>query len=177
MASAESVTRQDWVDLALETLRKEGHAGLRAVPLAEKLGVTRGSFYWHFKDVGDLHDAVLQMWKETATDDLIARSSGEGDPRERLRRLIVRVFSAPPNLERAVQAWAVDDPRAAKAAAAVNENRLEHLNRLFLETGLSKSTARARASLMYWTFLGRLQTPDLPGGAERVRELCALFDC
>jgi AcrR family transcriptional regulator len=175
MAHASSISREDWLKAALAALRAEGHAGLRAAPLAEKLGVTRGSFYWHFEDVAALHDAVLQHWKETATDGLIALTSGKGAPAQRLRELATRAFSAPPELERAIQAWSLDDARAAKAVDAVNERRLQHLAMLLLQMGLSKPAARARASIIYWTLLGRNQAPNFPGGGERMRQLCEML--
>jgi AcrR family transcriptional regulator len=175
MAHADSMTREDWIHAALGALRVEGHSGLRAAPLAAKLGVTRGSFYWHFEDVGALHDVVLQRWKETATDGPIALTSGKGAAQQRLRDLVIRAFSAPPETERAVQSWAREDPRAAKAVDAVNERRLQHLNTLLLEMGLSKAAARARASIIYWALLGRIQAPHLPGGPERVRQFCELL--
>jgi AcrR family transcriptional regulator len=177
MAGADSITREDWVNVALAALRAEGHAGLRAVPLAERLGVTRGSFYWHFEDVGALHDAVLKRWEELATDEPIVLTGGKGAPEKRLRDLILHAFSVSPDLERAVQAWAREDRRARKAVDAVNARRLQHLNALLLEMGLSKAAARARGSILYWALLGRLQAPDFPGGAERARQLCELLGC
>ena len=175
MAHADSVTRKGWLKAAMAALRTEGHSALRAVPLAEKLGVTRGSFYWHFKDVAALHDSVLQVWKETATDGPIALTSAKGTPKKRLRELVMHAFSAPPELERAIQAWAQEDARVAKAVNAVNERRLQHLNMLLVEMGLGKAAARARASIIYWALLGRIQAPDFPGGDERVRQLCELL--
>lgn len=169
------MTRDDWLDAALAVLRQSGHTGLRAEPMARRLGVTRGSFYWHFADVGAFHDAVLGRWSETATDDLIARTLVAPSPRAGLAELIARAFSVSPALERAVQAWALDDPRAAATVDAINRRRTAHLAVLFRQIGLSEREATARASLLYWAFLGRVQTPDLPGGDDRLRALEALM--
>ena len=56
---------QDWIDFALKTLAREGFQALKADVLARKLGVSRGSFYWHFKDLGTFHQCVIDGWKQT----------------------------------------------------------------------------------------------------------------
>src|SRR5262247_806299 len=54
----ERLTAQDWIDFALTTLAQEGFDALKADVLARKLGISRGSFYWHFSDLGTFHARV-----------------------------------------------------------------------------------------------------------------------
>src|SRR5262245_64881043 len=63
---------KDWIDFALKTLAREGFHALKADVLARKLGVSRGSFYWHFTDIDDLHARVIEHWRQIATEAVIA---------------------------------------------------------------------------------------------------------
>ena len=96
------LSRQDWIDEALMCLASRGHAELRADKLAKRLGVSRGSFYWHFTDVPCFEKAVLDHWEVVTTDrsyeDAI-RAAGK-DPTRPLQFLIERGFRAPDALER-----------------------------------------------------------------------------
>src|SRR5215204_662530 len=69
---ADQLSAQDWVDLGLKTLAKSGFTALKAEPLAKAMGVSRGSFYWHFADIGAFHAAILTRWREVATERIIA---------------------------------------------------------------------------------------------------------
>ena len=69
---ADQLSAQDWVDLGLKTLAKSGFTALKAEPLAKAMGVSRGSFYWHFADIGAFHAAILARWREVATEQIIA---------------------------------------------------------------------------------------------------------
>ena len=64
--------RQDWVDAALEAIADGGLAAVAVVPLAERLGATKGSFYWHFPSREALIEAALAAWEQTTTSAVIA---------------------------------------------------------------------------------------------------------
>ncbi|MFX8079173.1 TetR/AcrR family transcriptional regulator, partial [Acinetobacter baumannii] len=68
----EQLSAQDWVDLGLKALAKSGFTALKAEPLARAMGVSRGSFYWHFADIGAYHTAVLARWRDIAAEQIIA---------------------------------------------------------------------------------------------------------
>src|SRR5438477_7765626 len=92
--SAVSETRlsaQDWETAALEALADGGVAGVAVEPLARRLGVTKGSFYWHYADREALLAAALSRWEKSHTESIIAALADVRDPRERLVRLIGRV--------------------------------------------------------------------------------------
>src|SRR5579859_5070722 len=78
----------DWIEQGLRALATGGPDAVRIEPLAQALGVTKGSFYWHFADRRALLEAMLDTWERTSVEDVIARvERGGGDGRTRLRRL------------------------------------------------------------------------------------------
>src|SRR5262249_7654712 len=90
--SARRLTRDAWVRAALEAIAEGGLAAVSVVPLAERLGVTKGSFYWRFPSREALVEAALADWEESHTAGVIAEIEGAStDPLEQLRLLIKRV--------------------------------------------------------------------------------------
>ena len=65
--SDQRLSRQDWLENALATLSEKGQAGLSIQDLSVALGVSRGSFYWHFEDRDDFVHALLEHWYEEYT--------------------------------------------------------------------------------------------------------------
>jgi AcrR family transcriptional regulator len=128
--------------------------------------VSRGSFYWHFKDLSVFHELLLRNWVENAVKRplVAAGRRGSGSAEKSLDALIDMAFTAAPALERAVHAWAAVDHRAAKAVADVNMLRIEHLRRMLEAVGFDARAAEIRATAIYWAFLGRYAEPGLPGG-------------
>src|ERR1700710_340638 len=79
----EQLSTMDWLDQGLKSLATRGFAALRAEPLAKAMGVSRGSFYWHFADIGTFHAAILRHWRDVAAEQVIAgleASADEADP-------------------------------------------------------------------------------------------------
>src|SRR5215204_6850233 len=115
---ADQLSAQDWVDLGLKTLAKSGFTALKAEPLAKAMGVSRGSFYWHFADIGAFHAAILKHWREVAAEQVIAGlESTEDNP---LSLLLRGAFGSKQALERAVRSWATVDPKARSAVQAID---------------------------------------------------------
>ena len=150
-----SLTPERWVDAATEVLVNHGIDSVRVDTLARGLQVTRGSFYWHFRDRDDLLRAVLQAWRAGATEQLTQRLQGaRDDPREQLRDLISlpfrgRAAARAARIELAIRAWA---RREAMARAFVDEAdaaRIGHIAQVFSSLGFSITEARARAFLLY----------------------------
>src|SRR5581483_5210006 len=100
---SDQLSAQDWIDAGLKALAKSGFAALKAEPLAKSLGVSRGSFYWHFADIGAFHAAVLKAWREVAAEAIIAHVEAASDGDNALAVLLRRVFSEKLVLERAVR--------------------------------------------------------------------------
>jgi len=150
----DQLSAKDWLDQGLRTLASSGFTALKAEPLAKAMGVSRGSFYWHFADIGAFHAAILKHWRDVAAEQIIANLeavSGNADP---LQLLLRRAFGTRLTLEKAVRTWASVDPLARSAVQAIDRRRLNYVERLFRANGLSPGMARARAQILYWAFLG-----------------------
>ena len=149
-----------WVDEAIDVLAKEGVSGLRVEVLAKRCGVTKGSFYWHFKDRQDLYDAMLQTWKEGRIRDIDKQSAiPAGNEGEQLEQ-IIDVYSANRNrkgiaIELAVRDWARRDAQASAVVEEVDSYRLESARKLFVATGLPDSEAKSRSLLLYAYVFGQ----------------------
>jgi AcrR family transcriptional regulator len=148
-----------WVDIAIDVLAREGVAGLRVEVLAKRCGVTKGSFYWHFKDRQALLDAVLERWREGRIRDIEKTTSVQpGQEREQLHYAI-EVYGASRNrkgmsIELAVRDWARHDARAAAVVESVDLYRLECTRRLFVSSGMSDAEAKSRSLLLYACVFG-----------------------
>jgi AcrR family transcriptional regulator len=151
---ADQLSAADWLDLGLRTLAKSGFTALKAEPLAKAMGVSRGSFYWHFADIGVYHAAVLKHWRAVAAEQVIADLETVAKDRDALPLLLRRAFSSTPALENAVRTWATVDPAARAAVQAIDQRRLGYIGALLRQSGLSADAARARAQILYWAFLG-----------------------
>lgn len=151
---ADQLSAQDWVDQGIRGLIKDGFVALKAEPLAKQLGVSRGSFYWHFKDIGAFHAAILAQWREVAAEQIIADVEQASKHHDPLPVLLRRVFRGKPALEIAVRAWAMRDPTVRAALHALDRRRLNYVASLFERSGLAPDPARDRAQIFYWAFLG-----------------------
>jgi AcrR family transcriptional regulator len=145
----------DWLDEGLRTLAKHGFTALKAEPLAKAMGVSRGSFYWHFADVGAFHVAILEHWRDVAVERIIADLEALSPHRNALPALLNRAFGGkPPALESAMRSWAAHDPMVRSAVQAVDRRRLGYIETLLRSSGLPPDVARARTQILYWAFLG-----------------------
>ncbi len=146
--------RAAWIKGALTVLAEDGPAGLRVEVLAKKLHVTKGSFYWHFKDRRDLIDAVLDEWKDGRIRDIRKQTAAHPGGELTALRHTIDVYSASRNrkglpIELAVREWARRDARAAEVVEEVDGERLACAARLFQARGLSAAEAAARSVLLY----------------------------
>lgn len=173
------LTMADWIEHGLKTLARRGPDALKVVPLSAALNVSRGSFYWHFRDIADFRSRLLDAWRERATDRVIAEIEARRGAPDRLESLLLRAFVPGRGLERAVRAWAGHDRDAAAAVAAVDETRLGYITRLLLEAGVARDKAAARATFLYWAYLGQTVASKPAGatlGAAALRDVAALFE-
>lgn len=148
----EQLSADDWIRQGIKALTGSGFTALKADPLAKAMGVSRGSFYWHFADLGAFHTAILKRWREIAAEEIIAGVEADSD--EPLKALLRRTFGARLDLERAVRNWAAFDPAAQAAVRAIDRRRLDYIEGLLQRRGFSATIGQARAQILYWTFLG-----------------------
>jgi len=161
------LSREDWVYAALEAIAEGGLAAVAVVPLAERLGATKGSFYWHFPSREALIEAALAAWEQTTTSAVIAEiDAASQDPRQQLRLLFKRVteLAARDRIELALLATA-DHPTVRPVLDRVTRRRIAFAAELFQRLGFPRADANRRALLAYSTYLGYAQlvhaTPQL----------------
>ena len=149
-----ALDREAWIKGAIAILAEHGAERLRVEVLAKRLGVTKGSFYWHFKDRRDLQDAVLEFWKEGRLRDI--RKQTQAEPGGEVAALLhtIEVYGSARNrkgisIEAAVRDWARRDAQAAAVVEEVDTERLTCACRLFLACGLTTEEAQARSVMLY----------------------------
>ena len=167
------LTREEWLAKALDVIAHERHGKLRVQKLVESLGVTRGSFYWHFKDREDFVHSLAEYWDRWSTDQVIeAVGRGGGDPKRRLRTLMEFVFKNQiGRYDNAVRAWAFQEPTVEGAIRRSDRNRLAFVRSLFQELGFAgdELETRVRAFVGY-IYLDHVSfAPE--GDTERLRLL------
>ncbi len=149
------LTRDDWVQAALLAIAEGGTAAVAVEPLAARLGATKGSFYWHFRDRRALIEAALATWERTATDEIIADLERIADPVERLRSGLRIAMELEEDEYPDVRLLpSVTDPLVAPVAARVQQKRLASLARCFREMGFPPAESRRRARLANSLYVG-----------------------
>ncbi len=167
------LTPEDWVRAATQVLVDHGIDHVRVDVLAGELAVTRGSFYWHFRDREDLLRRVLQAWREETTVQLTRRLSvARTDPRELLADVITLPFRGraalrAARIELAIRAWARRDPTAQQAVEEADAARIGYHESLFRALGFDADGAAHRAFLLYGYEVAESLMPRQGGGAAR----------
>jgi AcrR family transcriptional regulator len=155
---AEPLSPEAWVKAAQALIIREGVAAVAVEPLAQALGVTKGSFYWHFDNRNALIRAALEAWEQDQSADVVTRYGGIPDPRQRLRVLLFAAFEDVENgLFFAALALSGEDPRVAPFLRRATERRLAFGAEAFMALGLGLEEARQRALLAYAAYAGYFQ--------------------
>ena len=158
-APRSQLDRGNWIESAIDVLAREGIAGLRVEVVAKRCGVTKGSFYWHFKDRQDLLAAVLEHWREGRIRDIEKTTSFTPGMERSQLHYAIEVYGASRNrkgmsIELAVRDWARHDARAAAVVEAVDLYRLDCTRKLFVAAGMSDAEAKSRSLLLYACVFG-----------------------
>lgn len=153
MAKAPKLSKQDWVKAAFYTLSESGVTAVRVEVLAKRLGVTKGSFYWHFKNRQALLDELLEKWRSEQRVMKRVDVMG-GTAKEKLLNLLDSVPRDMPRdsagaTELAVRSWARNDVKAAQTVAKIDEQRIEWVKSYFMDLGYDAKVAESRAFLTY----------------------------
>lgn len=160
------VSRDDWTYAALAALARSGVSAVAVGPLARELGVTRGSFYWHFRDHEQLLVEALERWEREATSAYIERIAPIADPLERLETLFREALTGDEiaGLEPAIVAHATE-PAVAVVLTRVTTRRIDFLQECYAALGLDDTDARRHAVVAYAAYLGwielRRAAPDV----------------
>ena len=166
---AVSLGAEDWVEAANEALASGGVDAVRVEPLAEGLGVTKGSFYWHFADRGALLDAVLTSWERRATAAIIELVDARHEtPRARLKGLldVTQMPAAGARIEHAIRVWGARDAAIQRRLAKIDVTRERYVRELLVASGLEKTLAETRARILYLVLIGEFTWVSHGGAAS-----------
>jgi AcrR family transcriptional regulator len=158
--SSHRLSRNDWMRAALEILDERGIDGVKIVVIAERMGVTSGSFYWHFKNLRDLLDCLLQYWESELTDALVTRATAfTGEPGDRIQELMTQVVEEDAaKYDHAIWVWAKRDPAANEVFQRTLHKRFEFGRWMFRQLGFSEKQAFVRGRLMVAYLMGESAT-------------------
>ena len=166
---SQKLTPDDWIDAGLAALAREGFTALKADLIAKNLKVSRGSFYWHFADIAAFERAVMQRWRDVMAEAIIRDLDTIAPASARLSRLLHLAFAADPALEIAMRAWAASDARARALVRSVDNRRLTYLERMLRGAAGRADSAKPRAQILYWTYLGFVLSAKPVAGKARDR--------
>lgn len=168
-SEAPRLTRDDWLDAAFRAVVEGGFDKVRVLVIADTLGVTRGSFYWHFSDHADLVSALLARWREreTATAsrfDAVASPDAAADLEQVLEGALAHAGADLENMrfELALRGLGRRDPAVARMLADVDDLRMKLFEQKFRRLTGDASSAAELAALFYLAIVGSHQALSRP---------------
>jgi AcrR family transcriptional regulator len=152
------LTRDHWVSTARDALIKGGIHAVKIDLIANRLKITRGSFYWHFSDRADLLSALLELWHVQNTEpfEKIAHETAlaAADKYLRIVNLWVEEKDFDPAFDSAVRDWARASKKVASAVDAIDTLRMKLFEDVFREMGYPPQEAMVRARITYYHQVG-----------------------
>ena len=152
------VTREDWLNVAMDVLISDGVERVKVLALAERMGVSRSSFYWYFKSRQDLLDALLKTWEQTNTAGLVGQA---GATAKTVTAAVLNVWRCTANpalfntaLDFAVRDWARRSGPVRNLLDQSDARRVEALTQMFQRYEFPEVEAVARAKALYYMQLG-----------------------
>ena len=152
---AKRLQKDDWINCGLKSLEENGFNSLKVGPLSQMIGVSRGSFYWHFTDIAEFELQLMSAWKRRTTESVITELESDSSAQSRLIKLVSLAMSTDLNLDKAMRSWSMEDGRANEIVGQVDEQRIVYLESLLTEIGITKKDVALRARILYWSSVGR----------------------
>ena len=132
------LSREDWLEEGIKILSEFAQDKLRILYLCERLKVTRGSFYHHFKSIDDYISSLMKKWEEENTLELIRASDKGSDAVERMEILASRVGDSKQSVEASIRSWSFYKPLVKEHLNRVDQQRLAYLRGIFKDMGFDK---------------------------------------
>ncbi|UWQ25346.1 TetR/AcrR family transcriptional regulator [Leisingera aquaemixtae] len=152
------VTRNDWLNVAMDVLISDGVERVKVLALAERMQVSRSSFYWYFKSRQDLLDALLKTWEQTNTAGMVRQAEA---PAGTITGAVLNVFHCITNpdlfntaLDFAVRDWSRRSGKVRSLLDRSDRRRVEALTAMFERYGYPQREAVTRAKVLYYMQLG-----------------------
>lgn len=173
----ERLTKEQWLDHGLHNLADLGFTSLKADKLAKSLGVSRGSFYWHFKNLADFHSGILGRWQEVMAESVITMLESQGETAEaKLKQLLTIAMTSERTLEQAIRAWGESDAVVKQAVSDIDTLRMGYVQKLVEEMGVDEGDAAVRARIIYGSYLGELSLHDTMTDEAQARGIEVLLE-
>lgn len=154
-----TVTKEQWVEKGLETLRNQGYAELSIVKLAKSLSVTRGSFYYHFSSLNELVDEMIASWEEVIVTQGFAKTfTNNQDPASEFNNLIDYVTHLSDRLDLVFRQWAPSNEHVRAHMERLDRERLGRLTELFQRLAKDEHKGKILAQLAFNAYIGNLHT-------------------
>ena len=171
------LTAEAWAEAALTAITDTGLDAVNVEELARALGVTKGSFYWHYGSRADLIAAALTLWERRDTDGYLSEIANIPDPAERLRRLIANAVRLSQRRNVYAALSQADSEPVQEVLQRVAEQRIAFLTGLYADLRLPPQRARLLARLAYATYIGLMRmTAEAPAAPLSTEDLEALTD-
>lgn len=153
---------QLWLGEALNVLRDEGVEKVSIEYLAKRLGITKGTFYYIFKDRRELLDALLEYYYEAYTQRYVELANSlEGTPLQRFHALLDRsIHEGITDLDKAFRIWALKDEKAAALFKRIDEARYQMIKTFFTDHGFDEMETRVRSEVFLYYYIGALLFDD-----------------
>jgi AcrR family transcriptional regulator len=166
-----------WIMGGFRALTKGGEGAIKVEAIARDIGVTKGGFYWDFKDLGDFKNAMLDFYQAAGTEIIIENAEKIKTPIEALIFIVNEAIKAPDDdfggnkTELAIREWASRDANAKKRIQFIDNLRIETLKSIFITAGIETDLAASKAQILYSAYIGftylRLTNPDNDGAILR----------
>jgi AcrR family transcriptional regulator len=153
----EKLSKDAWLAAGFRSLADSGPSAVQIKSLSQKLGTTKGSFYWHFKDLSEYKSAMLGLWRTKVANDVIDDITAQQTPAEQLEAVFANATRPAPEeyggqkIETAMRAWALADPDVEIALAELDAVRLSFLKTLLDDQGLD---GKVLSELIYGAYIG-----------------------
>jgi AcrR family transcriptional regulator len=176
-ARAPRLSVDDWIQAGYAILAEEGIKALKLEHLCARLGVTKGSFYWHFSDMAGYRSALIEAWGQLRDEDRRHFATlSDGSPRQRLSQMMTALVSPRHwTLERAMREWARTDEAVAASVRASDARVLDAVRQAFVDHGFDAEEADVRANATFAAGIGFLHLagsrPSVRAAARRERFL------
>ena len=174
----ETLGREDWIEAGITLLANQGVGAVKITQLAEDLGVTRGSFYWHFKDRSDLLTALVKVWDQRNTKALLAAVENPGDFADCILAVFECWLSAEPfapRLDTAMRDWSHHAEEVRQAVKRADRKRIKAIAGVFERHGFPSPEANIRARVIYYTQVGYYTLEEGESITQRNKSLAAYF--
>ena len=171
------VTRQDWLNAAMDVLISDGVDQVKILALASRMGVSRSSFYWYFKDRQGLLDALLEEWQGTNTAALVHAAAA---PADTVTQAVGNVFlgfldanAFNTALDFAVRDWSRRSDEVKRVLDQSDARRIEALTAMFARFGYDPLDAQTRAKVLYYMQIGYNDADLREPLEERLRQMAS----